>query len=381
MTAPDRLRATYDLVCAPGEEARAKALDIAREQTVEMPEGTPPGDVEARVLGVIERLDTLPDGRSRVVISYDVALVDGAAPQLLNLLFGNISMKRGIRLVGLDLPEPVLRRFGGPRFGIEGVRERCGAPDGPLLCAVIKPVGLAPAELAVMAERFARAGAHLVKDDHSLADQASAPFRERTARCAAAVARANDQTGGRTVYLPNVSGTVDGLRGRLELAREVGCGGVLVNAIPQGLDAVRLAGEIGLIALSHPTMAGAFFGRDHGIAPEVLLGDVFRLVGSDGVIYPNPEGRFPHPLWTVAMGEAINRRLREPLGGLRPAFAAPGGGVEATRVPEWLARWGPDTLFLVGGSLYAQGDYEAATRRLLEAMRTSYTRMVAQTRA
>lgn len=380
MTATPRIRTTYDLVCAPGEDARTKAEDITREQTVEMPAGTPPGDLDARMVGVIERLEPLPDGRARAVISYEPALLDGGLPQLLNLIFGNISLKHGIRLVALDLPEQALQRFGGPRLGIEGVRERCGTPDGPLLCAVLKPVGLGPVELAEMAERFARAGAHLVKDDHSLADQASAPFAERAARCAAAVARANELTGGSAVYLPNVSGTIDGLPERLATAREVGCGGVLLNAIPQGLEAVRLAGDAGLIVLSHPTMAGAFFRPDHGIAPEVLLGQVFRLAGSDAVIYANPEGRFPDPLWTVEVCQSINRRLRGPLGTLRPSLAAPGGGIEAARVPEWLARWGPDTAFLIGGSLYAQGDYEAATRRLVEAMRRSYERMVEHSR-
>jgi len=45
-----------------------------------------------------------------------------------------------------------------------------------------------------------RAGVDLIKDDHSLADQTSAPFAERVERCQEAVVRANDETGGNALY-------------------------------------------------------------------------------------------------------------------------------------------------------------------------------------
>jgi len=371
-----RVRATYDLTCAPSEDAAAKAADVAREQTVEMPAGTPPPAIEARVLGVVEELRPLPDGRHHAVISYDSVLLDEGWPQLLNLVYGNVSMKRGVRLVALDLPSEVLRRFGGPRYGIPGLRDLTGVRERPILCTALKPVGLSAKDLADLAYRFARGGMDLIKDDHSLADQRVAPFRERVPRCQEAVARANRETGGRAFYFPHVSGSLEALVGQLELTRAEGCKGALLSPMPQGLEAVRLAAERGLAVLSHPTLTGSFFGRDHGIAPEVLLGVLFRIAGSDGVIYPNPGGRFPDTLWSVEVCEAINRRLRAPLGEIRPAFPVPGGGIDAAQVPEWLGRWGPDTVFLVGSSLYAQGDIESAARRLLDAVQRAYERQV-----
>jgi len=371
-----RLRATYDLVCEPGESPREKALDIAREQTVEMPEGAPPADVEQRVLGVVEELTSLPDGRSRAVVSHDLALLDDGLPQLFNLLFGNISMKQGIRLVALEVPDEAVRRFGGPRYGIPGLRTLTGVPDRPILSSALKPVGLSATALAEITYRFARAGLDIIKDDHSLADQQSAPFRERVEQSQAAVQRANAETGGRSLYFPNVSGSLAGLSDRLDYARDAGCVGVLLNVLAQGVDAVPLAAARGLAVLAHPTLTGAFFGRHHGIAPEVLLGDLFRLAGSDGVIYPNPEGRFPGGLWSVERCEAVNRHLREPLGEAKPAFPVPAGGIDAARVSEWLRVWGPDTVFLIGGSLYARGDYEAAARNLVIEVKRSHERLV-----
>jgi len=32
--------------------------------------------------------------------------------------------------------------------------------------------------------------------------------------------------------------------------------------------------------MSHPALAGAFFRPDHGFAPEVLLGELFRWPGA-----------------------------------------------------------------------------------------------------
>jgi len=52
-----------------------------------------------------------------------------------------------------------------------------------------------------------------------------------------------------------------------------------------------------------------------------------------------------------------------------PAFPAPGGGIDAARVPHWLERYGADTIFLIGGSLYAQPDPIAAAGQVVAALR------------
>lgn len=365
----ERIRLTYVLVCANREDAVARARDIAFEQTVELPTGALPAPLEERVVGAVETVHDLGDeGRWEAAISYDPVAVGEDLPQLLNLLYGNISLQAGIRLTGIELPPTVLERLPGPGFGIEGLRRLCGGDEErPLLCVAAKPVGLSAPELAKRCHTFAAAGIDLVKDDHGLANQASAPFEERVRRCQDAVERANARTGGRSLYVPNVTGPVDALRDRLELVHSVGCRAVLVAPFLVGLDTVRWMAECwDLAVLSHPALAGAYFAPTHGIAPDVLLGWLFRVIGSDGVIYPNVGGRFP---FTRRICEAINRRLRQPIGGVRPAFPMPGGGIDAERVPYWMEQYGPDTIFLVGSSLYAEPDLERAARRLVESVK------------
>src|SRR5438034_9809240 len=132
-----RLRVTYHLACS-SRLAAAKARDIAFEQTVELP------------------ADAMPP---------EVALVCGDLPQLLNLLFGNISLKTGILIAGLEWPDELLTALRGPRLGIAGLRELTGARGRPLRCTALKPLGRSAAELAQLAYGFARWGLGLVKDD------------------------------------------------------------------------------------------------------------------------------------------------------------------------------------------------------------------------
>jgi S-methyl-5-thioribulose 1-phosphate isomerase len=361
-----RLRVVYEWRPARGEDPRGRAADMAREQSLELPPGCAPAAVEERFLGRVEAVETVGRGRARATVSFDLALPGGEAGQLLDLLYGHLSMQGDVRIAGVEWPVALLERFPGPRHGLAGFRDRCGVgPERPLLCAALKPPGLTPAELAERAHELAAGGIDLLKDDHGLADQEMAPFAERVARCQEAVARANAATGGRTVYLPHLTGPA--VAARAAAARRLGCEGALVTPLIVGLDTLTglAADDTGLLLMTHPSLMGALAGPRRGIAPEVLLGEVFRLAGADAVLYPNVGGRFRVSASTCL---AIHRRLRAPLGRVRPAMPALGGGIDPARLPRWVRRYGPDTVFLVGGGLYRQGDLRRAAARLREAV-------------
>ena len=124
-----------------------------------------------------------------------------------------------------------------------------------------------------------------------------------------------------------------------------------------------LADESGLALLGHPTFSGAFFGKRHGVGPEILLGEMYRIAGCDGVIYVNAGGRFR---WSQETCDRVTDRLRRPLGPILPSFPIPAGGVNVRSVPACLDRYGPDTMILIGGSLYQQGDLRRATADLVD---------------
>ncbi|HXU44384.1 MAG TPA: RuBisCO large subunit C-terminal-like domain-containing protein [Thermoanaerobaculia bacterium] len=361
------LRVTYRLQLASGESAARRALRLAHEQTVELPpEAVPPG-AEA-LLARVEAVENLGPGEALATLAFDPETAGADLAGLLVLLFGNVSLECGVRLEEISWPGDLLARFAGPRFGIDGLRALCGVrTQRALLCGVTKPLGLPSAELARRCGEIARGGADLIKDDHGIADPPTSPFAERVARCQEAIATANARTGGVCLYVPNLTGPAATLPQRLETLRALGCQAALVAPLPLGLETVRtLAAESGLALFAHPALAGAFFAPEHGIAPEVLLGDLFRIAGCDAVIYPHQGGRFPFP---AASSAALREHLRRPLGALRPAFAVPGGGIEPARVPGFLAETGSDTIFLVGSHLYLAPDLFRATADLAAAVR------------
>ena len=362
----ERLVAVYRLA---GDEGRARALAeaITIEQTVEFPRAyLPPGNLASDVVGRVEDLTPEGDGSAawRAAISFAVENTGMELPQLLNVIWGNVSLIPGVRLEAVSLPQSLLARFPGPRFGRDGLRARLGVQGRALVATALKPMGLAPGALAAEAAAFTRGGVDLVKDDHGLSDQPFAPWRERVARVIDAVREANAQTGGHTLYLPNVSGPADVVAERAREAKRLGCGGLLVSPGLVGFDAMRALSQddsLDLPIMAHPAFLGSMVtSGEGGIAHEVLFGTLMRLAGADAVIFPNYGGRFA---FSPDECRRIMRGTGYAMGACRPAFPVPGGGMTLERVPEMLATYGEDVVLLIGGALFATGDPEGESRR------------------
>lgn len=364
MNGSGRIVAVYELRGAAADEAPGLARRIAYEQTVELPPAlvTDP-DVCERVLGRVEAVRPAagpappePDGDAgaggdaspvhRATVSYSAALADGQLSQLLNLLYGNVSLYPGVRLVDVSLPAPVLAAFPGPRFGMEGLRRLTGVYGRPLLATALKPRGLAVAEYARLAGEFALGGGDLVKDDQNLVSDFG-EFRERVLRCRDAVEEANARTGRKCLYFPLVAAPLESLERYAGLVRAAGLRGALLCPGVLGLDTARaLAARHGLVFMAHPSLCGTL---TRGIDPGLVFGTLFRLAGVDVSVFPDERGRFSFASGACA---AIRRRLAEPLGGLRPAWPCPAGGLGFDGLEAVCADYGEDAVLLVGGALH-----------------------------
>jgi ribulose-bisphosphate carboxylase large chain len=315
---------------------------------------------EALAIGRVESV-AAGDGCCVAEISYPLAAIGDDLPQLLNVLWGNVSLQRDARLVAVDWPPDLVDRFPGPAFGVAGLRALAGVEGRPLTATALKPLGLATRELARLAGECARGGIDLVKDDHGVGDQEWSRFRERVLAVAGEIARANRATGGRDDLRTQSHRPGRRARGAArDAARSGGARGAR-GALLLGLDSVRaLAARSEVALVAHPAFAGSFCGEASGLAPELLFGDLFRLAGADAVVFPNAEGRFP---FGYEECRRLAARLGAPLGGLRPSFLMLGGGIDAARLAAWIPRYGADTIWLVGGSLYAQSDLSARPLR------------------
>ncbi len=382
----DRFTVTYTLY-GDKREALDKARDICYEQTVEFPEDlTPSGFIKDVIVGRIEefgpseagpgilgggtlhdgtpgaeeqeRRSGRPTGREcyRAVISFAAQTAGTELTQLLNVIFGNISLKAGIRVEKLRLPDGMLKLFRGPRFGPQGLRALTGVESRPLICTALKPMGLSPERLAAQAYAFAQGGIDIIKDDHGLADQPFCPFEERVKRCAEAVRKANGETGRKAVYMPNITGPADRLAERARRARDFGAGALLVMPGLTGADHMRLLADddsLDLPLVSHPAFWGGFTSCPrNGLSPFFLYGQLMRLAGADAVVFPHYGGRFPFSKEDCV---SITEGCTVVMGKLRPSLPVPGGGVTGDRLRDMQNVYGREFMLLIGGELHRGG--------------------------
>ena len=348
-----RFTATYR-VRADAASIAARAEAIAVEQSVEMPlDAIDDAAIHENIVGTVGAIEDRGGGVFDVEIALSAATVGGDAGQLLNMMFGNTSLHEDVWLIDVSGDFP----FSGPHHGIAGLRERRGAFGRALTCSALKPQGLSPSRLAMLAERFALGGIDFIKDDHGLADQRYSPFEERVGAVARAV--------GRTRYVPSLSGDLDQLRRQIDVACKHGIDTVMLMPMIAGWSTmqtlVRQYPDIAFFA--HPSFGGAA-----GIMPDLLIGKLFRMLGADAVIFPNYGGRFGYTPQTC---RRLAERARMSMDGFRPSIPVPAGGMTLDRVPEMLDFYGPDAMLLIGGSLLA------ARERLTEET-AAFTRLVAQ---
>ena len=370
----DRFLARYRLT-GDESEASAKAADLCLEQTVECPADIlPNGFIPEQVVGRLESLQKssapgAPAWEARISFLSDTT--GGELTQLCNVLFGNISLKKGFRLSRLEDGSTLWGSFKGPRFGCDGLRALLGQPHRPLLSTAVKPLGLSAEELAGLAGRFAAGGIDVIKDDHGLANQPFARFAERAERCAEAVRKAAALTGHAILYAPNVTAPAGEVHERAHLAKKAGAGAVLICPGLTGLDAMRALADddsLGLPILAHPAFLGSFVtSPDNGISPYALFGQFMRLAGADASIFPHFGGRFGFSLDEC---REVADGCQDALGKLKSIFPAPGGGMNLQRLPELLEFYGSEVMFLVGADLVRIGpDIEKNCeiyRRLIE---------------
>ena len=344
-----RLLAHYQ-VGGPATDIEARAAALALEQSIEMPlTAVTSAYVREAVVARVESITTIGPDLHQVSLGIATVTVGRDIGQLMNMLFGNCSLQDDVVLCDVELPSTLVASWPGPRHGLAGLRALVGADRRALTMTALKPQGLPPAELAQLAATFAEAGLDIIKDDHGIADQDYAPFAARVVACQRAVARANAERGGHSVYAPTLSGGPRQLAAQAHIVREEGVRMVLVCPMLMGLpmfdELVRH--ELDCAVLAHPALGGAA-----RIAPPLLFGRIFRLLGADATIFPNHGGRFSYSPATCA---ALARAALEPWHQLKPCAPVPAGGMSVERVDEMLAFYGQDVILLIGGALLAAG--------------------------
>jgi ribulose-bisphosphate carboxylase large chain len=262
------------------------------------------------------------------------------------------SLRGDVRLLSFTLTDGLLSVWRGPRHGLAGLREAVGVTDRPLVCAVLKPVGRSPADLAELAAQFVHGGVDLVKEDQGLLDQPFCPFNERVGRCAEAVNRASMQRGRPCTYFAHISGALDTMRQRAVEAKQRGATGLLVAPGLTGFDALRTLAidqSLQLPIASHPSLLGTCAAAGTGgLAPAVVYALLPRLAGADLSVYP----AF-HAGYSMSKGDCVEvaAACRQRWNHLLPVMPAVGGRMAIDRLAELRRALGQDIVFVLGSRI------------------------------
>lgn len=358
MPADDRFRVTYVIVAGDEKAARERAVAVAYEQTVEVPDDVvPDGYIRDEIVGQVEAIERTDDGRWRTTISYSPDSAGHEVIQLLNVMFGNSSIQQRIAVEGFQSGPVISERFGGARFGVKGLRKLTGTKRGGLISPVIKPQGSSAEELANIASRCVAGGADIIKDDHGLTNQTMAAFADRLKIVGYAVHEANAKHGRSALYFINISGWSGNPMEEAFQAKEGGAGGVLIMPGLLGYAlAHRLSSDpdFGLPIMTHPSFTGPFvLNAETGMSHAMMYGTVQRLMGSDISVFPNVGGRFGFSREECL---SIADACRDPNGIGQPMMPSPGGGMSVDRAADMVEMYGEDVVYLIGGSLLRAGD-------------------------
>ena len=303
-------------------------------------------------------------------IAFPTANFPAYLPMILSTVAGNVLGQDGIKLMDIDFPEKVLEEIPGPLMGIEGIRERIGVPERPLVGAILKPcIGVSPEVSAKGARQAALGGADVIKDDELLSYPEYSPMEKRTA---AVMEQLRDIGKEKTcLYAVNITG--ENLLERAKRAIEAGANALMVNYQAMGWGAVedfiRAMNRENLIypIFGHCAGMGAYYrSKTNGMATALACGKLARLAGMDmPLVYPD-SGRFG-----LSTNEFVETHAQciAPMKNIRRAFMTVAGGVQPGAIEYLMDLLGNDCILMAGGGIYGHPmGAEAGAKAILHAI-------------
>jgi 2,3-diketo-5-methylthiopentyl-1-phosphate enolase len=295
----------------------------------------------------------LESDTAEIKIAYPSGNYSNDIPAILTTVFGKLSLDGRVKLTDLEFSNDLKKDYPGPRFGMEGIREKVNVFDRPLLMSIFK--GVIGRDLEYMKTQLraqALGGVDLVKDDEILFDNELTPFEERVKAFTDVLREVFAETGKRTLYAVNLSGRTASLREKARRARELGADALLFNVFTYGLDALqelREDDEICLPIMAHPSFGGASAASPHyGVSYSLWLGKLLRMTGADLSLFPSPYG-------SVALDKEEVLKIRDEL--IKPdvfneAFPVPSAGIHPGLVPQLIADFGQECVINAGGGVH-----------------------------
>ncbi|MFQ6088596.1 MAG: type III ribulose-bisphosphate carboxylase [Candidatus Methanofastidiosia archaeon] len=302
-----------------------------------------------------------------IKVAYPLELFEPSSiPQLLSSIAGNIfgmKLLLNLRLLDISFPRQYLKSFKGPKFGVSGVRELFHL-ERPLIGTIVKPkLGLSSEKHARVAYEAFVGGCDQVKDDENLTDQRFNPFEDRVLKTLKARDKAQEETGERKAYLPNISAETNEMISRAEFVKEQGGEYVMVDVLTCGFSALQTLRDAGLKLYihAHRAMHGVITRNvKHGIS-MLVLAKLFRLIGVDqlhiGAVVGKMEGEaqevlnIHHQLNLDKISES-QKVLAQDWDSIKPVLSVASGGLHPGKIQDLVKIFKKDILMQFGGGIH-----------------------------
>ena len=301
--------------------------------------------------------------RGEIEIAFPIANVGKNLPTLLATVAGNLFELgdiTGLRLLDIDLPQAYARQFPGPKFGIEGTRDKAGIYGRALIGTIIKPsIGLTAGQTAEMVDALCAADIDFIKDDELLADPPYAPFADRLNAVMPVLKRHADRLGRMPMYAFNISGSIDDLLHRHDAVLSAGGSCIMVSANGVGFAGVEhLRKHTELPIHGHRNGWGALTRHPQLGFSFAAYQKLWRLAGVDHLHVNGLRSKFSEADDSVI---ASARSCLEPFAGVVPVMPVFSSGQWAGQAPDLYAKLGStDLMHLAGGGILGHPDGIAA---------------------
>ena len=308
--------------------------------------------------------------KNEIKIAYSADLFEnGNMPQILSSIAGNIfgmKLVKNLRLEDISFPECIVKSFKGPEFGINGIRNLLKIKERQLVGTIVKPkVGLSSKEHAQVAYEAWTGGLDIVKDDENLTNQDFNPFKSRVMQTLQKRDKAEDITGEKKMYMPNITAETNEMLKRAEFVKDLGGEYVMIDIITAGFSALQTLrdADLGLVIHAHRAMHAAITRtKQHGIS-MLAIAKISRLIGVDqlhiGTAVGKMEGKaieteeIEHEIedsivYENKSGHILEQKWRD----IKPVFAVSSGGLHPGLIPKVAHILGKNVIMQFGGGVH-----------------------------
>ncbi len=295
---------------------------------------------------------------NNVKIAYPEELFErGNVPQIMSSVGGNIfGMKpvKNIRLNDIHFTKDIVKSFSGPQVGVNGIRNILKVKKRPLLGTIVKPkIGLDEKEHAKVAYDAWKGGLDIVKDDENLSSMKFNNFQKRIRETLKLRDKAENETGEKKVYMPNITAETEEMKKRAEFVMDHGGEYIMVDIVTlgwSGLQTIRECNRNWKMVMHAHRAGHAAFDRNpkHGIS-MLVISRLSRMIGMDQLhIGTASVGKMVQEDPALVLQNALNDEWH----GLKRTFSVASGGLEPGMLPELVKKMGKDIIVQFGGGCH-----------------------------